>query len=523
MRKIVKTTTVGSLKKKLNESKGGFTLGQGFGSETRFKSNVNTNSTYNRKLDKNGGFGLGDGFTQLNEEEMVDFIANIVENMKGKTEYHNLKFVDRIANEKGLFESHVKNIKNIIKSDRTPYQLKLRKYLTENVAVEMSEIYEDYSGLKLESEMMVNEIKKTFNEIKSTKKTTNEAVAMTAEALDVPMEMVQKMVEIQKEAYETQMEGGQSMDITEKMCQVYEAYQNMSEGNMKPVYEELKEMMNPESVEPSYEEEGGDDIYGYSEEKEINPETGDYYTDEDMKDIYADKEAEFSISDYENYGNYDNLEEESCMECGDSDDESYIEVDLVSPEDFKLLPMLAKGSMPMKRPSMEMPSMGMKKVSMDDENMYEVPMDYSASNPYKKYKFDTGLSEIPYGKKKFSSLEGEEGTEGINRELYESIFGRKGLKISYCKKYIMIENEIYHIKTGEKVKNRVLVENLLVEGWNWLDYLQAGVSIVSIIFPGIGNATLFINGLVYFLRAWTTEGDDAMKAERYFNGILDVA
>ena len=142
MRKIVKTTTVGSLKNKLNESKGNFALGQGFGSEPRFKSNVQDNSDYSRKLDKNGGFGLGDGFTKLNEEEMVDFIANIVESMKGKTEYHNLKFVDRIGNENGLFESQIKNIKNIIKSDRTPYQLKLRKYLTENVAKEMSGIYE---------------------------------------------------------------------------------------------------------------------------------------------------------------------------------------------------------------------------------------------------------------------------------------------------------------------------------------------------------------------------------------------
>jgi hypothetical protein len=515
--KILKQTTVGNLKRRLNESKGGFTLGQGFGSETRFKSNVNTNSIYNRKLDKNGGFGLGDGFTQLNEEEMVDFIANIVENMKGKTEYHNLKFVDRIANEKGLFESHAKNIKNIIKNDRTPYQLKLRKYLTENVAEEMSEIYEGYSGLMHESEMMVNEIKKTFNEMKSMKKTTNEAVAMTAEALDVPMEMVQKMVEIQKEAYETQMEGGQSMDITEKMCQVYEAYQNMSEGNMKPVYEELKEMMNPKEdpEEPPYGSLKGEKGYeGFDSDE----------GDEESQEDYEARQYDAYKRDYEDEERYNPLEEESCMECGDTDEDSYIEVELSSPKDFALLRMLGKGSMPMERPSMGMKgySMGMKRPSMDDENMYEVPMDYS-SNPYKKYKFDTGLSEIPYGKKKISSLEGEESTQGIDKGLYESVFGRKGFKISYCKKYMMIENEIYYVNTGKKVKNRVLVENLIVEGWNWIDYLQAGVSVVSIIFPGIGNGPLFLNGMVYFLRSYFTEGGDAMKAERYWNGILDIA
>jgi hypothetical protein len=515
MRKIVKTTTVGSLKNKLNESKGGFTLGQGFGSETRFKSNVNTDSAYNRKLDKNGGFGLGDGFTQLNEEEMVDFIANIVENMKGKTEYHNLKFVDRIANEKGLFESHVKNIKNIIKSDRTPYQLKLRKYLTENVAVEMSEIYEDYSGLKLESEMMVKEIKSTFNEMKSMKKSTNEAVAMTAEALDVPMEMVQKMVEIQKEAYETQMEGGQSMDITEKLCEVYEAYQNMSEGNMKPVYEELKEMMNPEPVEPRYGSLEGEEGYeGFGSDEE----------DEESQEDYEARQYDAYKRDYEDEERYNPLEEESCMECGDTDEDSYIEVDLVSPEDFKLLPMLAKGSMPMKRPSMEMPSMGMKKVSMDDENMYEVPMDYSTSNPYKKYKFDTGLSEIPYGKKKFSSLEGEESSLSIPQDVFESVFKRKvDIKISYCNKYFMIENRIFSSETGEEIKNKLLVESLLIEGWNLLDYAQQIVSIVSIFLPGIGNASLFVNGCIYFVRAYMTSGGDDMKWERYTNAILDVA
>jgi hypothetical protein len=437
MRKIVKTTTVGSLKNKLNESKGNFALGQGFGSEPRFKSNVQSNSDYSRKLDKNGGFGLGDGFTKLNEEEMVDFIANIVESMKGKTEYHNLKFVDRIGNENGLFESQIKNIKNIIKSDRTPYQLKLRKYLTENVAEEMSEIYEGYSGLMHESEMMVNEIKSTFNEMKSMGKSTNEAVAMTAEALDVPMEMVGKMVEVQKEAYKARMEGmGETMNINEKLCEVYEAYKNMAEGNMKPVYEELKEMMNPEPIEP---EESKESEYG---------EYGDWGTEEEYGEYLRGSEGGDDGTDYQiSRGKEDdyylnNLEEDLCMECDDMDDESYIEVELSSPKDFALLPMLAKGAMSAGR----MPSMGMSKMSRAMNSPvkdYEVP-DYSTSNPYSQYRFDTGLSKIPYGKKKFMSDEGGEDSLTITNEEFVRIFKNKPVvKMSACKKYIMIENTIY--------------------------------------------------------------------------------
>lgn len=553
MRKIVKTTTVGSLKNKLNESKGNFAFGQGFGSEPRFKSNVQDNSDYSRKLDKNGGFGLGDGFTKLNEEEMVDFIANIVESMKGKTEYHNLKFVDRIGNENGLFESQIKNIKNIIKSDRTPYQLKLRKYLTENVAKEMSGIYEGYSGLMHEGEMMVNEIKSTFNEMKSMGKSTNEAVAMTAEALDVPMEMVDKMVQVQKEAYKARMEGmGETMDINEKLCEVYESYKNMAEGNMKPVYDELKEMMNPEEEsEKSYNEKRYNPETG---RPYINPKTGEEYTEGEMDDYQSTidtfgsgEEIDFSkfgknqkyqtpeeeseeadSADFERKIFYrdDYLEEDLCMECDDMDDESYIEVELSSPEDFKLLPMLAKGAMSAER----MPSMGMDKMSRamnvpmeKDYQDYEVPMD-STSNPYSQYRYDTGLGKIPYGKKKFMSDEENESSLSIPQDVFESVFKRKAdIKISYCNKYFMIENRIFLSETGEEIKNKLLVESLLIEGWNLLDYAQQIVSVVSIFLPGIGNAALFVNGCIYFVRAYTTSEGDDMKWERYTNAILDVA
>jgi hypothetical protein len=589
MRKIVKTTTVGSLKNKLNESKGNFALGQGFGSETRFKSNVQDNSNYNRKFDKNGGFGLGDGFTKLNEEEMVDFIANIVEDMKGKTEYHNLKFVDRIGSKNGLFESQIKNIKNIIKSDRTPYQLKLRKYLTENVAVEMEEIYEGYSGLMHESEMMVNEIKSTFNEMKSMGKSTNEAVAMTAEALDVPMEMVGKMVEIQKEAYKARMEGmGETMNINEKLCEVYEAYQNMAEGNMKPVYEEIKEMMNPEeSIEESkdmsnekrYDPETGNSY--------INPDRGVEYTEEEMDDIQdtintfgSGEEIDFSQfgskkqyqnpeeeaeeadrADFERkrFDRDDYLEEELCMECGDKGDgESYIEVDLVTPEDFKLLPMLAKGAMSASR----MPSMGMDKYSMDADEVpmkkmsrmnkmdrgyedYEVPMDYSVSNPYSSYRYDTGLGNIPYGKKKFSSLESDEDSFEGMMPMYEGVISERQkkmlikeakailkalyqpFKISNCGQYLMFENKIYYSSNGELVPNRVIAENRLLDerkrtwGEFGLDVAQGAASVGSMFIPGGGSVVEILNALVYFVRAATTS-DEERKGMLYTSGMISL-
>lgn len=390
--KVVKTTTIGSLKNKINESKGNFALGQGFGSEPRFKSNVETETDYNRRFDTNGGFNLGDGFVQMNEEEMVEFIATIVESMKGQTEYHNLKFVDRIGNANGLFESQIKNIKNIIKSDKTSNKVELRKYINENVAVEMSDIYEGYKGLKYEGKMMVEEIKSTFNEIKSMKKSTNEAVAMTAEVLDVPMEMVQKMVEIQKEAYEARMEGkGETMNVTEKMCEVYEAYKQMSEGNMKNVYEELKEMLNPEPTEPAYGSQEGEEGY----------EGGNYgeYEDseEDTEEDYEARKYDAEKRDYEDLETYFPLEEEACVEC--DDEEGYIEVDLVTPEDFKLLSLLSKKSTTMdSAPKM----MGGSVETEKGYNDYEVPMNYTVSNPYSQYKFDTGLENIPYGKKKIT-------------------------------------------------------------------------------------------------------------------------
>ena len=560
MRKIVKTTTVGSLKNKLNESKGNFALGQGFGSEPRFKSNVQDNSDYSRKLDKNGGFGLGDGFTKLNEEEMVDFIANIVESMKGKTEYHNLKFVDRIGNENGLFESQIKNIKNIIKSDRTPYQLKLRKYLTENVAKEMSGIYEGYSGLMHEGEMMVNEIKSTFNEMKSMGKSTNEAVAMTAEALDVPMEMVDKMVQVQKEAYKARMEGmGETMDINEKLCEVYESYKNMAEGNMKPVYEELKEMMNPE--EPIEESEYGE--YGdwgtekYS--KFLNPYKDESDGEESGED-YEARQYDAYKRDYEDEDRWNPLEEDLCMECDDMDDESYIEVELSSPEDFALLPMLAKRAMSAER----MPSMGMGKMSRamnvpmeKDYQDYEVPMDYSTSNPYSQYKYDTGLGKIPYGKKKISSLEGDEESNikavTFNESLIKKhITNTKNLKemqiqfiiesfkikkVSKCRNFVVVENKVFDIKNKKFVgKDNLITESitwnnpsLLTEAsWGtwWANLGQNLVSIASIVsnvfVPGSGMAIEFVNGIVYLLRGYYSGEDVELQNSLYLNGAITL-
>jgi hypothetical protein len=183
--------------------------------------------------------------------------------------------------------------------------------------------------------------------------------------------------------------------------------------------------------------------------------------------------------------------------------------------------MLAKGAMSAGR----MPSMGMSKMSRAMNSPvkdYEVP-DYSTSNPYSQYRFDTGLSKIPYGKKKFMSDEGGEDSLTITNEEFVRIFKNKPVvKMSACKKYIMIENTIYSTKTGKKISNTLLIENLLVEAWNLLDYAQAIVSVVSIFLPFVGNGTLFVNGIIYLYRGYTTKDDPNASSERIFNGILDL-
>lgn len=205
---VVEKLTVGELKKRLYEDKK-IALGQGFSNEPT-KKFIDEPDNFKRKIESKGGFGgYGSGFKltekmlrgmkNLTEEQMVDFIANIVEGLKGKTEYHNLKFVNRIGSDYGLFESQVNGIKKIIKEGSSPkVGVKLYKHICESVAPKVSEMYEGFSGLKSEACDVVKEIKSCFNMKKAQHKNTAKAIQETASSLDVPQEMVEEMYNIQR-------------------------------------------------------------------------------------------------------------------------------------------------------------------------------------------------------------------------------------------------------------------------------------------------------------------------------------
>jgi peptidoglycan hydrolase-like protein with peptidoglycan-binding domain len=180
--------------------------------------------------------------------------------------------------------------------------------------------------------------------------------------------------------------------------------------------------------------------------------------------------------------------------------------------------------------------------------MYEVPMDYSASNPYKKYKFDTGLSEIPYGKKKFSSLE---GGEFLNETLLKSYFKNKTIfteqyvkflvkalkieQISKCNNYVLIENKVYDVKNKKIVKqNNVLTESIvwknvsvINEGLTWWanlgqNLLSIGSMVANVFVPGSGLAIEFANGIIYLLRGWYSADKPDLQNALYLNGAITL-
>jgi hypothetical protein len=317
--KIVKHTTVGNLKRKINESRERTALGIGFGSKPAYESNVDQMmSSYQRKIGNKGTTGLGQGFKQMDETQMVEFISNMVESLKGKTEYHNLKFVDRLGSEYFLNERQVRTIKSIIKEGSKRAPKKLKRYINENLAIEAQDMYEGYYGLTNEAESMIPEIKKMFNENKRACGSSEEAAQMTAEALDVPQEMVQEMYEKMKESYEMKMEGGH-MDVEGALHEIYGKYQNMSEGNMEPMYKEISELMMYEEDKPdptedySFEEE---DYMPSEEEREysiksLSGEDEDGY--DPFSEFYADN-PEYGI--YEEYLYED---DEMCEQCGKSE------------------------------------------------------------------------------------------------------------------------------------------------------------------------------------------------------------
>jgi len=318
--KTVKHTTVGNLKRKINESRERTALGMGFGSKPAYESNVDQMmSSYQRKIGNKGTTGLGQGFKQMDETQMVEFISNMVESLKGKTEYHNLKFVDRLGSEYFLNERQVRTIKSIIKEGSKRAPKKLKRYINENLAIEAQDMYEGYYGLTNEAESMIPEIKKMFNENKRACGSSEEAAQMTAEALDIPQEMVQEMYEKMKESYEMKMEGGH-MDVEGALHEIYGKYQNMSEGNMEPMYQEISELMMYEEDMPL------DEVMSFSDE-EMNLFTkGSRYRKE--RDGEEEEEEEeynpFEERDADNpeYGideEYLYEDDEMCEQCGKSE------------------------------------------------------------------------------------------------------------------------------------------------------------------------------------------------------------
>jgi len=325
--KIVKTISAKQLKKQLKESRDSFALGQGFGNKPAYESNVdNELDKFKRKFNSKGGFGYGDGFKQMDEAQLVKFIENIVESLRGKTEYHNLKFVDRIGGQYKLAEGQIKTIKKILKSDQSPKAAKrLKKYINENVAPEMHDIYEGYYGLTNEAEAMIPEIKKCFNENKKATGTVQEAVSMTAEQLDIPMEMVQEMYNKLKEAYETQMESGAIDNMNESLSEIFNRYRGMSEGSMDGLTDEISEMMGyeddmPEPREPRFRKE---DSYGdfslEDDDSDDNPFSKEFDSKKDEYNSFEERDADNPDD------NYDMFEEE-CFDCEeDFEDEDEFE------------------------------------------------------------------------------------------------------------------------------------------------------------------------------------------------------
>jgi patatin-like phospholipase/acyl hydrolase len=136
--------------------------------------------------------------------------------------------------------------------------------------------------------------------------------------------MVQEMYGKMKESYEMKMEGG-SMDVEGALHEIYGKYQNMSEGNMEPVYDEISELMMYEedmplnevmpfsdeemetfSRKPAYRKE-----LGSKEEKiEIVDDEEEYY------DPFEQFDADNPESGIDEEYLYE--DDDMCMECGKS-------------------------------------------------------------------------------------------------------------------------------------------------------------------------------------------------------------
>lgn len=508
--KIVKTISAKQLKKQLKESRDSFALGQGFGNKPAYESNVdNELDKFKRKFNSKGGFGYGDGFKQMDEAQLVKFIENIVESLRGKTEYHNLKFVDRIGGQYKLAEGQIKTIKKILKSDQSPKAAKrLKKYINENVAPEMHDIYEGYYGLTNEAEAMIPEIKKCFNENKKATGTVQEAVSMTAEQLDIPMEMVQEMYNKLKEAYETQMESGAIDNMNESLSEIFNRYRGMSEGSMDGLTDEISEMMGYEDDMPEPREPRFDRKSMYDDEEE---EWGPSYEDQKSasvnfsSDKFVDNGHNFGDESYADQSYMDDqayyLDEEICLDCEEEFD--FEDKDEFEGGDYKYNPELSRRG---------------------NENSFERPMymNESALSQSKKkiYKYDTGLN--------ISANEALIGSKDMLREFNEALKNISKvipIKVSSCGKYLKVENKVYYTHNGDLVSN-VLSERLLAEERGWagyiLDWGQTIASVASAFIPGSGILVESVNSLIYFIRGLSTS-DEERRDILFLNGCISAA
>lgn len=317
---VVETTTVGAIKKKLNEMQGGI----GFGQEFKEQGNVyeitdaeeyqtkrkKKKSDNGRKIHSKGGVMVGQGFKlseqtlkklNLTKEGVADLIEGIIKELKKNNEYKNLKFVDRIGGKYQMAESAISEMKNIIWEQNSKNTgKKLFNYINECGCPQAQQKFGGYEGLSQDYQSMMPQIKRTYNSSKG-KMNTPKAISFTSKNLALPMEMVQEMFEIQKEAYKMKMEGGQSdKNMTEeKLKECYGKYQGMGEGNMDGMYDEMAEMMDYPMAENIYDDED-------SEYMKFSKLSNPNLTPDDLEfDPYYDSDENYDLDYDEDEGDFD--------------------------------------------------------------------------------------------------------------------------------------------------------------------------------------------------------------------------
>ena len=284
---VVETTTVGKLKSKIAESKMSVGLGDGFKQETVYEIEAidevldeveaidekmpleEESDDDGRKITKTGGALLGQGFKldestlkdlKLTKEGLVDLIEGIVTELKEDNEYKGLKFVDRIGSKYNMNESAINEMKGIIwKENSLDTAKNLHKYIVECACQQTNVDYGNYEGLSEPYQSMMPQIKRSFNKNQGMYPTPK-AISITANDMQVPMEMVDELYEIQKDAHKMKLEGAEVNvnETSEKMEACYERYQNIGEGNLTEMYDEMAEMMDypkDEELEHNYNDE----------------------------------------------------------------------------------------------------------------------------------------------------------------------------------------------------------------------------------------------------------------------------